>query len=166
MTRSVWATSLGSEFDDFLSAPIGEENNGMLLSVISALARLDLDPWQEAVKLAGLPGETATTRLASLIAALPDGPSAHRDPGSIAARLIALLPRGASSSVASRTMLIGAGEATKFRVGIYMCAVFIFVMLAAQGIVASRQLPAQVDNAHAPASSTVSPQTPPPRFGG
>ena len=82
MTGSVWATSLGSEFDDFLFAPIAEESNGMLLSVISALARLDLDPWQEAIKLAGLPGETATKRLASLlIAALPGGPSAHLDPG-------------------------------------------------------------------------------------
>ena len=34
----------------------------MLLSVLSALARLDIDPWQEAAQLAGLPGETATRR--------------------------------------------------------------------------------------------------------
>ena len=98
MTGSVWATSLGSEFDDFLFAPIVEESNGMMLSVISALARLDLDPWQEANNLAGLSGETATKRLASLlIAALPDGPSARRDPETIAARLTALLPRRAAS---------------------------------------------------------------------
>ena len=32
----------------------------MLLSVLSALARLDIDPWQEAVQLAALPEETAT----------------------------------------------------------------------------------------------------------
>lgn len=165
MTRSVWATSLGSEFDDFLSAPIDEEGNEMLLSVVSALARLDLDPWQEATKLAGLPGEAATTRLASLIAALPDGPSAHRDSRSIAARLIALLPNGASSSVAAGTMMIGAGEATKIRAGIYMYAVFIVVMLAAQGIVANRQPPAQVGNAHALAFSTVAPQTSPLKSG-
>ncbi len=162
MTRAIWATSLGSEFDDFLSAPIDEESNGMLLSVVSALARLGLDPWQEATELAGLPGEAATTRLASLIAALPDGPSVHRDSGSIAARLIALLPNGASSSVASGTMMISAGEATKLRAGIYMFAVFIVVML----VVASHQLPAQSDNAHTPASSTVSPQMPPPKPGG
>ena len=81
MTHSVSASHLGSEFDDFLFAPIGEDRNGMLLSVLSALARLDLDPWQEAAKLAGLPGETAIQRLASLIAGLPDGPSMHQDPG-------------------------------------------------------------------------------------
>jgi hypothetical protein len=121
MTGSVWATGLGSEFDDFLFAPIAEESNGMLLSVISALARLDLDPWQEAIKLAGMPGETATKRLASLlIAALPGGPSAHLDPGTIAARLIALLPRRTSSSVEARKMLIGTGETTKLRASIYV----------------------------------------------
>ena len=97
MTRSASVSLLGSEFDDFLFAPIGEDRNGMLLSVLSALARLDVDPWQEAAKLARLPWETATQSLASLIAALPDGPSAHLDPGTIAARLIALLPRRAST---------------------------------------------------------------------
>jgi len=45
MTRSATVSLQRSEFDDFLFAPIGDEKNGMLLSVISALARLDLDPW-------------------------------------------------------------------------------------------------------------------------
>jgi hypothetical protein len=105
MMGSASISPLGSEFDAFLFAPIGEERNGMLLSVLSALARLDVDPWEEAAKLARLPGEAATQRLASLIAALPDGPSAHHDPGSIAARLIALLPRGAGSNAPSRATL-------------------------------------------------------------
>jgi hypothetical protein len=129
MTRPVWATSFGSEFDDFLFAPIGEESNGMMLSVISALARLDLDPWHETVKLAELPGETATTRLASLIAALPGVPSAHQNPEAIAARLVALLPRGHNSKVESRKVQIGADAVTKLRVGIFMYAVFILVVL-------------------------------------
>jgi hypothetical protein len=80
MTRSALGSLLGPEFDDFLFAPIGEDRNDMPLSVVSALARLDIDPWQEADKLARLPRETATQRLASLIAALPEGPSAHLAP--------------------------------------------------------------------------------------
>jgi hypothetical protein len=83
MTNSVWVNRLGSEFDDFLFARIREEGNGMLLSVISAFARLDLDPWQEAIKLARLPEKAATERLMSLIAALPDGLSAHQAPETI-----------------------------------------------------------------------------------
>jgi hypothetical protein len=90
----------GSEFDNFLFAPIAEESNGMLLRVVSVLARMDVDPWEEASRLARLPGETATRRLAALIAALPEGPSARQDAGTIAARLVGLLPHQARSAAA------------------------------------------------------------------
>lgn len=169
MTGSVWATSLRSEFDDFLFAPIAEESNGMMLSVISALARLDLDPWQEANNLAGLSGETATKRLASLlIAALPDGPSARRDPETIAARLTALLPRRASPNIARRKTLLSVGAVTDPRAVIYVILInvmFTIFMLVAQWIVADRQTQAQIDNVPAQASSTVSPQMPPQNLG-
>jgi hypothetical protein len=162
MTRAASFSVLGSEFDDFLFAPIGEDSNDMTLSVLSALARLDIDPWQEADKLAQLPGETATQRLASLIAALPDWPSMQLDPGKIAARLIGLLPRQASSKNPARETLLDAGEVTKFRAGIYMYAIFIIIMMAAQWVVAIRQTPAQVDDTHTTASSTVLSPSPPP----
>ena len=124
MTHSASFSVLGSEFDDFLFAPIGEDRNDMPLSVLSALARLDIDPWQEAAELARLPRETATQRLALSIAALPDGASAHLEHGTIAARLIALLPRLASSNIPSRGTLLDAGDVTKFRAGIVMYACF------------------------------------------
>ncbi|MGA2562847.1 MAG: hypothetical protein ABSF96_04725 [Steroidobacteraceae bacterium] len=92
--RSAAATAIaGSEFDQFLYASIAEERSGMLLSVLSALARMNLDPWDEAARLARLPRATATNYLTTLIAALPDGPTARADPGALAERLIALLPR-------------------------------------------------------------------------
>ena len=102
MTRSASISRLTSEFDDFLFAPIGDERNGMLLSVLSALARLGVDPWLEAAHLTHMPEETATERMASLIAALPDRPSAQPDSASVAARLIALLPRGNATNKALR----------------------------------------------------------------
>ena len=138
----------------------------MPLSVLSALARLDVDPWEEADKLARLPGETATQRLASLIAALPDWPSMHLDPRTIAAQLIALLPHGARSNLPSRETLLSA--ATNPRSVIPMIFIFVIItifMMSAQWIAASRQAPAQVDNAQAPAYSAVSPQLPPPSSG-
>jgi len=106
MTHSASAPVLGSEFDAFPFAPIGEDRNGMLVSVVSALARLNVDPWQEATQLAGLPGDTATRRLASLIATLPDQPSAHLDASSIAARLVSLLPPRGGSDIAPRPALV------------------------------------------------------------
>ena len=163
MTRSTSVSVLGSEFDDFLFAPIGEDRNDMPLSMLSALARLDIDPWEEAAELARLPGETATQRLTSLIAALPDGPSPHLDPGTIAARLIALLPRRARSNVPSRETFVSAATNPWAVISvIFINVIFTIFMLAAQWIVASRQPPAQVDSAHMPASRAVFPQMQPP----
>ena len=62
-----------SQFNEFLFALIGMERNGMPLSVISALARLEVDPWQEAARLADLPKELAATALDGLIRRLPGG---------------------------------------------------------------------------------------------
>src|SRR6185437_4795881 len=85
MMRAAAVSRPHSVFDDFLYAPIGEDRNGMPLSVLSALVRLDVDPWQEAAKLARLPGEAATQRFISLIAALPAGLTADLDAGVISA---------------------------------------------------------------------------------
>ena len=82
-----------SEFDAFLYASIAEEPNGTLLSVLSALARLNLDPWDEAARLAALPRAAAKQILATLIAAIPEDPSASRDLEALVERLMALLPK-------------------------------------------------------------------------
>jgi hypothetical protein len=87
------APRFGPEFNAFLFSPIGDDRNGMPLSVVSLLARRDLDPWQEAASLAAMPADAATRRLDSLIRALPDQPLTLPDSGTIAIRLIALLPR-------------------------------------------------------------------------
>jgi hypothetical protein len=163
MTRCTSLAPLGSEFDNFLFAPIGEDN-GMRLSVLSALARLDVDPWQEANELAQLPGETATQRLAALIAAIPGGPSAL-DPGTVAARLIALLPGRAGSNVPARETLLGISAVSEPRGFMYAIVIFMAFVLGAQWIIASHQPPAQVDNAYSSATSTSVPQTPPPSSG-
>src|SRR5271168_108076 len=97
MTRSASTSWQQSQFDDFLHAPIGHEKNGMLLTVLSALARLDLDPWGEAANLAELPTEAATERMRSLVAALPDEPATASETEAVAARLVALLPSKAIS---------------------------------------------------------------------
>jgi hypothetical protein len=165
MTRSASFSVLACEFDDFLFAPIGDDRNDMPLSVLSALARLDIDPWLEAAELARLPRETATQRLASSIAALPPGSTAHLEHGTIAARLIALLPHQASSNIRSRDTLLDAGGVTKLRAGMGMFAVFIVFMSIAQWLVASRQTPARVDTTHAPAARAVSQEMPPPNSG-
>lgn len=90
---------LNSEFNDFLFAPIGEEENEMSLSVISALARLGIDPRQEAARLTRLPRELATRSLAATIDELPSGRWAPSDSREIAARLVQLLPSPNNSRI-------------------------------------------------------------------
>lgn len=148
---------LGSEFDDFLFAPVGEEQNGMPLSVVSALARSDVDPWQEAAQLARLPVEAATQRLASLIAALPEASGPRWDPGTIATRLIGLLPHTSASPSPSSKAVPDAGAANRSQTLVY--AVFMVITLSVQLIVASHQPPAQVGDGNPPVSATLSPNT-------
>jgi hypothetical protein len=167
MTHSASPSRLGSEFDGFLFAPIGEERNGMLLTVLSALARQNVDPWQEAAELARLPGKTAIQRLASLIASLPDEPSTHRDPETIAARLISLLPGRSSPNIRSRKTLpdVAAPSSPSVINMIVINVIFAAFVLGTQWLVVSHQPPAEVDRAHVPASNTASAKTPTPNHG-
>ena len=133
MTHSASVSRLSSEFDQFLFTTIGEDANGMLLSVLSALARLSLDPWREAAELTRMPMKTAVQRLSSLIAALPSGPASDMDVTATAARLISFLPRGPHSDVRTR----GISPATEFRgvlcMTIFMACLLVVGWLAATG---------------------------------
>jgi hypothetical protein len=130
----------------------------MPLSVLSALARLDVDPWEEAAKLAQLPRTSAIERLVSLIAALPHGPAAHLDAGRASARLIALLPNRASSKTPSRETLLNASAVTNSRAVTFV--IIVAFMLGVQCISASLQPPAQIHSDRMPTSgTTVFPQS-------
>jgi hypothetical protein len=165
MTRATSIYPLQSEFDNFLFAQICEDRNGTRLSVLSALARLDVDPWQEADELAQLSGETASRRLASMIAALPDGPSGPLDSGTVATRLIELLPRRASSNIVPGETLFGIGAVADLRGFLYAVVIFIALVLGTQWIIATHQPPAQGDNAAMPGSGNFVPQMPPTNSG-
>jgi hypothetical protein len=101
MTPAASVSFFRSEFNDFLYAPIGSERNGMTLSLLSALVRLNVDPWEEAAGLSQLPKHTAAQKLASLIARLPPGAWSQGDCYAIADRLIELLPRPSGSNASS-----------------------------------------------------------------
>ena len=83
---------LTRQFDDFLFARIDEGSDATPLSVLSMLARLDIDPWEEAAKLARLPRAAAARRLVDFIAATPGAPSAYLNAKTVSDRLLNLLP--------------------------------------------------------------------------
>jgi hypothetical protein len=91
--------SLGhSQYNDFLFSSIGEEKTGTL-TVLSALTRLGLDPWQEAARLADMPRPAAIRSFAITIADLPPGDWTASDTTTIAARSVAWLPAGSISPI-------------------------------------------------------------------
>ena len=131
----------------------------MLVSVLSGLARSDVDPWQEAAKLAALPGETATQRLVSLIGALPDRVASYPDYRTIAARLVALLPRPLGSSGLSQGASHSAWAVMNSRPW-WMYVVVMSFVLGSQFLIASHQLTAKPDDANMKAASIISPPVP------
>jgi hypothetical protein len=83
---------LATDFNAFLFASIGAGQSGEPVSVVSALARLDLDPWEEAERLSCLPGAAAAEQLSMLIARLADIAGSFEERQKTAKRLVGLLP--------------------------------------------------------------------------
>ena len=82
----------GSDFHQFLYAFVGADRNGFMVTVLSTLARLGLDPWKEASELADLSEEAAGARLGVLLAESRDVPALSGENESITRTLIELLP--------------------------------------------------------------------------
>jgi hypothetical protein len=89
--RGAYAPTL-PEFDSFLFASVGEEVDGVPLSVLSALSRLDLDPRDEAARLSHLTKETAADQLARMIAGLSDRRLTLSEARRVSDRLVERLP--------------------------------------------------------------------------
>ena len=164
MTPTASIAPLGSEFNDFLFALVGEDRNGMPLSVVSVLARMDLDPWVEAANLADLPAETAVRKLASWLDALSDPALKPTSPDSRAVRLIALLPRRAvphSPPSLDRTGAVVGARRPQTLIKAILFAIFLILSLGIQLFMARREPSARPDILHAPASAIDLSQPPP-----
>ena len=130
MTHAALAPLIGAEFDKFLYAPIREDRNGTPLSVLSALARLDVDPWQEAASLARMPRDTAATRLTALIVALPGELTKDIPAKTIAAGLVALLPKTSGFDVRSQGSVFATNEPQRAQIRFALGALAITVLIA------------------------------------
>jgi hypothetical protein len=86
------SASSTADFERFVYADVAIEPNGMELSVLSALSRRGLDPWQEAQRLAQLPRLAAVDGLVQILRAVPAVQSLRLDVKVTAERLVALLP--------------------------------------------------------------------------
>ena len=85
---------LDTKYDQFLQTLVGNDQTGTRVTVLSMLARLGVDPWQEASDLAALPKGSAWQRLDALMARFTDVPSLITERADVTTRLIAFLPHG------------------------------------------------------------------------
>ena len=153
MTSAVSMFGHKSEFDAFLYAPIGEERNGMLLSMLSALARLDVDPWQEAATLTKMPTKAATLRLTSLLSSLPSDAASLPAPGTVL-RLIALLPKEPLRGRRPRETSVGVTARYSMAAVYFLMAL---VLIFAEQFAGERHAPASTEGAPAAHSSEAAP---------
>jgi hypothetical protein len=159
---------LGTEFNRFLFASISEDRNERQLSVVSVLARMNLDPWLEAAQLSQSPKDIAARRLAGLIAALPDGPPAHANPGPNAMRLIALLPSRDDLAIPSSEALLAVVAAPKYRGAILLMMMMMMMMFFVLGILffaANGHAPEKGNVVQDQPSTVTAPAVPPPSYG-
>lgn len=163
MLSAVSTTRFGCEFDRFLYASVGHDNEGMPLTVLSALARMDVDPWDEAQKLTQLPQESAVRQLASLLGVLRNAPLAGLDPARIAAPLIALLP---SPNVRAPPVLKAFAQAAPTKHPLAVSTVltivtYVIFMLLSPWLIAILQTPGPTQSPPAAASAIDSPSVSP-----
>jgi hypothetical protein len=138
LVRASSLSTLPSAYDDFLYAPIGESSNGALLTVLSVLARQNLDPWSEAADLSRMPQDTAARRLISMITVSPVQ-SAAADQAAIADRLIALLPRriAAIDGAPDARAEPAAAHPSPRTINLVVITIYIGVMILSQWIATS-----------------------------
>jgi hypothetical protein len=139
MISSASRSVLPATYDDFLYAPVGENSNGALLTVLSVLARQNVDPWETAADLSRLTPEAAARRLTSMIAASPGQPSTV-DQAATVARLITLLRNRTAGANGARAPNDSRSEIAVHRppptvilmvVAIYLCVIFFSQWMAA-----------------------------------
>src|SRR4029079_7295403 len=92
------------ECNDFLLAVIDEAPNGTQLTVLSALAQANVDPWEEAARLSAMSKVTAEKTLVSMFERIPGRNWSPSEEATIAARLVKLLPPRGGGGTEAATM--------------------------------------------------------------
>jgi hypothetical protein len=117
------------EFERFLYASVGKDRNGSMVTVLSTLARLGLDPWAETTDLVTLGHDAARARLAKLLARFLDVPTLTGNHRRVARDLSHLLPDGPAPGARTRGPAKVAGGRPGAGVLIWAALAIIFVLV-------------------------------------
>jgi hypothetical protein len=125
------------EFERFLYASVGADRNGYVVTVLSMLARLGLDPWKETAELVALGRDAARPRLGTLLALFPDVPTLESDHGRVAGDLSQLLPESPPSQTLKRAALTVADGGLGKSGAIWTILAIVFLLYQVMSIVGS-----------------------------
>jgi hypothetical protein len=107
--------TLRTDLNDFLFTSVASDANGMHLTMLSALARSGVDPWDEAARLAALSRESAIRNIVQMLGSVPNGPSPGEQATSMAERLVAQLHPSSTQRVKRVTSSAATSDADEFR---------------------------------------------------
>lgn len=119
-----------TDFDSFLYAPVGDDPHENSMTVITTLARINLDPWKATAEL------VARSRLEMLLTRFSDVPTLESDHGRVARDLGQLLPESlapVSLKQAVSTVAIGRLGTTGVSWATFAITFMLFQMLMAGG---------------------------------
>jgi hypothetical protein len=128
-----------SDLQEFLFAPIWDEKNGTPLSILSALARLGMDPWGEAARLADMPRAGAASALAAILAKLPRNEPEVPNYAKISQHLVQFLPEGGSKP-SGGAIGKGAGNGSIVAIGNIISIQNIVLILALAAVLVTLQV--------------------------
>src|ERR1041384_3166778 len=97
-------------YERFLYASICEQNNGTQVTVLSALVRAGIDPWDEARSLTTMPRAKAEATLSSILRQSFDQNPIGLEAEVVSARLVELLP----TRNAGKPAITSIGEADRW----------------------------------------------------
>ena len=146
---------LGPEFNAFLFESIGLDQYGRPLSVISALARLDMDAWAEAAQLARLPRDIAADKLSMFIRKFTECPQAVKDSHKIAVRLVELLPSRATLAGQNTATPLAPSQAEKLGRSTVVFILLMALLIGTQMLASHPRRPALPPSAPPAATATV-----------
>jgi hypothetical protein len=126
-------TTLSGAYNNFLYSPVSDDRDQMPTSVLSALARHDIDPWEEAARLAQMPKSIAIARLTSIISAVNSDLRVKSEAELVATRLVELLPQSNVLGVPERDQFPLPQAADFLRAAAVIAIAVLLVALAMSG---------------------------------
>ncbi len=116
-----------SGLNAFLFSDVGTEPNGTGLTILSLLARLGKEPWDEAAAWSRKPKDAAIRSLTDSISQMPPNQQAFDDAHLTASRLVALLPApGAPSSATAMPSALAAIPKASMLALLYLSLFLVF----------------------------------------